>query len=380
MIPTFTKLLAETGCECWNRTASYAISRRAFAGGALLLAFQRSAALAQGFAGLGLSSNGFSPVVPGKTLSFPTDHGPHPDFRIEWWYVTANLVDSAGTAYGAQWTLFRNAIYPGTQQEGWANQQIWMGHAAVTRADTHRYSETFARGGVGQAGVETAPFRAWIDAWQMRGREGMGSDTISPLELSAAGTDFAYALRLEADHTLALQGDAGYSVKSEQAQASYYYSQPYFKVTGTITIDERPADVTGQAWMDREWSSQPLASDQTGWDWLSLHFNQGEKLMLFRLRHANGNHFISGKWFSPDGHDRQIASAEIAMIPKAATEIAGRHVPTSWDIAIPALTLSISCTPLNARSWMATRFPYWEGPIRFAGSRNGVGYLEMTGY
>jgi len=68
------------------------------------------------------------------------------------------------------------------------------------------------------------------------------------------------------------------------------------------------------------------------------------------------------------------------MTPRATTEIAGRHVPTSWDIAIPALTLSISCTPLNARSWMATRFPYWEGPIHFAGSHNGVGYLEMTGY
>jgi predicted secreted hydrolase len=25
-------------------------------------------------------------------------------------------------------------------------------------------------------------------------------------------------------------------------------------------------------------------------------------------------------------------------------------------------------------------FPYWEGPITFAGSHTGVGYLEMTGY
>jgi predicted secreted hydrolase len=361
-------------------SASYATSRRAFVGGALLLAFQRRSALAQGFADLGLSSGGFASVVPGGTLGFPADHGPHPDFRIEWWYVTANLVDSIGTAYGAQWTLFRQAMSPGAEQQGWANLQIWMGHAAVTRADTHRYSETFARGGVGQAGVEITPFRAWIDAWQMRGREGMDTDTISPLELSAAGPDFAYALRLEADHALVLQGEAGYSLKSEQAQASYYYSQPYFKAAGSITIDARPVDVTGQAWMDREWSSQPLASDQTGWDWLSLHCSQGGKLMLFRLRRADGNHFISGKWFSPDGSDRQIASAEIIMTPTAAMDIAGHNIPTDWDIAIPALALAISCTPLNARSWMGTHVPYWEGPIRFTGSHNGVGYLEMTGY
>ena len=108
---------------------------------------------------------------PGKTFSFPADHGPHPDFRIEWWYVTANLADAKGAAYGAQWTLFRQAMAPGAQREGWANQQIWMAHAAVTRADTHRFSQTFARGGVGQAGVEAKPFRAWIDSWQMRGAD-----------------------------------------------------------------------------------------------------------------------------------------------------------------------------------------------------------------
>jgi predicted secreted hydrolase len=361
-------------------SGDFRLSRRAFAGGALFSVLTQGGAWAQGFAGLGMSGKGFAPVVPGKKLVFPDDHGPHPDFRIEWWYVTANLTDAAGSAYGAQWTLFRQAMAPGAQAEGWANQQIWMGNAAVTRADTHRFSETFARGGVGQAGAEASPFHAWIDAWRMRGREGMNSNTLSPLELNAAGPDFAYTLRLEADHALVLQGDAGYSVKSEQGQASYYYSQPYFRTTGSITIDGKPVGVTGLAWMDREWSSQPLASDQTGWDWLSLHFSEGQKLMLFRLRRADGRHFTSGKWFAPDGNSRQIAPSEIGMTPRVSTNIAGRNVPTAWEIAISSLELKISCAPVNAKCWMGTRFPYWEGPISFSGSHNGVGYLEMTGY
>src|SRR5467141_4152054 len=270
------------------------ISRRAFAGGALVVALGCKTALAQGFAGLGMSGEGFAPVVPGRMLTFPADHGPHPEYRIEWWYVTANLKDPSGASYGAQWTLFRQAMAPGAQQEGWANQQIWMGHAAVTRADTHRYSEAFARGGVGQAGVETRPFRSWIDSWEMRGSDRMREDTIAPLELNASGTDFSYTLRLDADRPLVLQGDAGYSKKSERGQASYYFSQPYFKAAGSITIDDKPVEVTGQAWMDREWSSQPLASDQTGWDWFSLHLNESEKLMLFRLRQKDGNDYCSG--------------------------------------------------------------------------------------
>ena len=337
-------------------------------------------ALAQGFAGLGMSGQGFAPVTPGKTFAFPADHGPHPDYRIEWWYVTANLMDSAGVAYGAQWTLFRQAMAPGAQQEGWANQQIWMGHAAVTRADTHRYSETFARGGVGQAGVETRPFRAWIDSWEVRGSDRMREETIAPLELNGSGTDFSYALRLDADHPLVLQGDAGYSKKSERGQASYYFGQPYFKVSGRITIDDRPAEVTGLAWMDREWSSQPLASDQTGWDWFSLHLTSGEKLMLYRLRQQDGHNNLFGNWIEPDGRSIEIASTDNRMTPTTLTDVAGRKLPTGWRIIIPAHGLSIESAPLNAKSWMGTSFPYWEGPIRFGGSHAGLGYLEMTGY
>src|SRR5258708_2598300 len=103
------------------------ISRRAFVGSALVLGLSRKAALAQGFAGLGIKGGGFASVPPGKPFVFPADHGPHPDFRIEWWYVTANLVDSAGIAYGAQWTLFRRAMSRArnrkdgpTSKSGWA--------------------------------------------------------------------------------------------------------------------------------------------------------------------------------------------------------------------------------------------------------------------
>jgi predicted secreted hydrolase len=336
--------------------------------------------LAQGFAGLGSEAGGFAAVVPGKQLSFPTDLAAHPEFRIEWWYLTANLVDSTRAAYGVQWTLFRQALAAGPQQEGWANQQIWMGHAAVTRADTHRFAEKFARGGIGQAGVEAQPFRAWIDSWQMRGLDRMSEVTIAPMEIAASGPDFSYALRLDADQSLVLQGDAGYSKKSERGQASYYFSQPFYRAAGTITIDGKPVQVSGSAWMDREWSSQPLASDQTGWDWFSLHLASGERLMLFRLRHADGQHYFSGNWIGRDGKSAQLGPGDIVMTPTATSETEGRKLPTQWRIAIAERGLRIETTPLNANAWMGTSFPYWEGPISFRGSHTGVGYLEMTGY
>src|SRR5260370_7922997 len=103
---------------------SVLISRRAFVGSALVLGFGGKGARAQGFAGLGIDAEGFAPVVPGRKFAFPRDHGPHPDYRIEWWYVTANLVDSAGVIHGAQWTLFRQPSTPCAHQEGRASRQI----------------------------------------------------------------------------------------------------------------------------------------------------------------------------------------------------------------------------------------------------------------
>jgi len=367
-------------------SAEIKLTRRTVAGGLALLGLRADTALAQGFAGLAESARGYAQVVPGRHFSFPADHGAHPDYRIEWWYVTANLVDARGTPYGTQWTLFRQALSsqglsPDGANESWANQQIWMAHAALTRADTHRTSETFARGGVGQAGVEADPFQAWIDSWAMRGVESMDAMTVSPLDLNAAGADFSYALRLESDRPLVLQGEAGYSRKSEREQASYYYSQPFFAVTGNLTIDGSKVEVSGQAWMDREWSSQPLAADQTGWDWFALHFDAGEKLMLYRMRERSGKNYLSGNWILRDGGTRQLAAADIVVQPKQPIDIDGHKLPVEWHIAIPSVAVEVDCVPLNPKAWMGTTsFPYWEGPINFHGTHTGVGYLELTGY
>lgn len=340
-----------------------------------------SRARAQGFAGLSENGSDFAQVTPGKRFSFPGDHGPHPDFRIEWWYVTANLADAAGQAYGLQWTLFRQAARPGPQGEGWTNQQLWMAHAAVTRADSHRTFEKFARGGVGQAGVEASPFQAWIDAWQMKAAGEASPEALAPLDLTAAAADFSYTLALSADRPVVLQGDGGYSRKSERGeQASYYYSQPFYAARGRISFDDKPVEVTGRAWLDREWSSQPLSADQTGWDWFSLHFSSGTKLMLYRMRQRDGHHYTSGTWITADGAATPLGPEGITMSPKDVVEISGHKLPVSWHVDIPKLSIAIDCAPLNPRAWMGTSVPYWEGPISFKGSHDGVGYLELTGY
>ncbi|UWQ34680.1 iron ABC transporter permease [Leisingera sp. M527] len=339
-----------------------------------LLAGWATAALPQGYAGLGTEAEGFAVPELGRQLSFPQDHGAHPDFRIEWWYLTANLTDAGGKDYGIQWTLFRSALAPG-EAEGWQSPQVWMAHAAVTTPDQHLFAERLARGGVGQAGVLADPFDAWIGNWQMRST----GEAIEKIEITASGQEFSYDLQLSADGPLVLHGEDGYSVKSASGQASYYYSQPHYQVSGTLDLPGGPVDVTGHGWLDREWSSQPLAEDQSGWDWFSLSFDSGDKLMAFVLRGGSGD-FTSGTWISADGSVETLSPGAFHAEALAASDVHGRQIPTRWRANLPEKGVSVEVQALNPQSWMGTSFSYWEGPVSVSGSHSGKGYLEMTGY
>lgn len=328
----------------------------------------------EGFAGLGRPSDEYAQVEPGREFAFPGDHGAHPGFRIEWWYVTANLADAQGNDYGVQWTLFRYALRPEADAPGWDDGNIWMGHAGVTTAADHRAAERLARGGVGQAGAEAAPFRAWIDDWALAG------PPADAMHVRASGGDFAYALKLESRGPLVLQGDGGFSLKSGDGQASYYYSHPFLHATGVVEIDGREVEVSGPAWMDREWSSQPLAGDQLGWDWFSLRLDDGGRLMVFQLRHAGGGHYLSGTWIEAGGEATPLGTDEVQLRPLAWTAVAGREVPTRWTLSVPARAFEVEVSAINPDAWMELGTSYWEGPVRVRGSASGVGYLEMTGY
>ena len=333
---------------------------------------------AQGFGGLGTQADGFAVPSADTALSFPTDHAAHPNYRIEWWYITATLEDAAGAEYGVQWTLFRSALSPEIS-EGWHTTQIWLGHAGLTTKDRHYVAERRARGGLDVAGVTPSPFTAFIDDWRFESTARTG-DPYSKATITARFEDAMYTLNLTAEGPLVPQGQNGYSQKSPEGQASYYYSQPFYAVDGVLTLDNRVVPVTGAAWLDREWSSQPLSDDQLGWDWFSLKFDDGARMMGFGLRDQGGEVYTSATWIAADGTPTPYPDGALRLTPLAEIEVAGRQIPVRWRVELPERDVDVETAPLNAQSWMATSIPYWEGPIAFEGSHTGRGYLEMTGY
>jgi predicted secreted hydrolase len=333
-------------------------------------------------------AQGFAEVIRGRPLEFPRDHAPHPDFRIEWWYITANLKDDLGRHWGLQWTLFRQALNPQAKTEGWDSNQLWMAHAAISSPEGHRFEQRFARGGIGQAGVREISrdgyFDAWLDDWQWRSE---GID-VFPSRLRFSVGESLIDMRLESDTDWVLHDDRGYSQKSAFGQASYYYSQPGIDISGSVKIDGINITLSGSAWLDREWSSQALAKDQPGWDWFALHLDDGNKLMLYRLRSEGDESWLSGSWINRHGEKKHLSSEQIRMTPIITRPVSVDqnqriYLPLEWSIKLPELNREWRVKPLYDDQWMATQFAYWEGVVLvedIEGQSSGVGYMELTGY
>ncbi len=321
-------------------------------------------------------SSGFDSANPSYQISFPKDHGPHKNFRIEWWYFTANLKSETINDLGIQWTLFKSNLIPTSLKKPRKLNGFWMAHSALTTKNVHYFDERFAREDSGQAGVTQKPFKAWIDNWAIT-----GDDKMQRIQLVSSSNNFSISLKFSTNNSPILQGNNGYSKKSEQGAASHYYSQPFYNVSGWVTLNGKRHFVDGVGWLDREWSSDLLSKNQLGWDWFSLHLDNGQKVMLFRVRNNKGSDFLSGSWTNQDGSKKLLDTTKIELKEIDYSEVKGKRVPTKWKISfLGSKPFTINTKVLNHGAWMDTSFPYWEGPISFDGDLSGVGYLEMTGY
>ena len=363
-----------------------------------------------------LASNMGKKADPDYRMSFPQDHGTHDQFDIEWWYLTANLQDEAGDPYGLQWTLFRfkNSRPRSSQAEGnnsssslknspvmlnestvsldkkWHNDQIYMAHASIHSLDTHWFSEKFARGGVGNAGLTALPLNLFIDDWQWLNSDGDTGLFPSTLTFNATDTSKPNAqasatFTLDQTGPLVQHGDNGFSVKSNSGHASHYYSAPFISIEGELTqaidtVTTAPIKLKGQAWFDQEWTSQLLDTGTQGWDWLSLHLDDGNKIMAFRMRLKNQDDYVTGSYITSTGEQITLQPGDLTLQPVSVKKVDGRQLPLIWKLIIPSKKIDLTISTIKDKQWNNAAVPYYEGMVKIEGSHGGVGFLELTGY
>ncbi len=325
------------------------------------------------------------PVVrPGIVLRFPADHGAHPAFRTEWWYVTGWLRTDAGENLGFQVTFFRTRPPVGDANPSrFAARQVLFAHAALSDPATGRllHGERAARQGFGLAAARTGDADIAIRDWRLRrAPDGHWATRIE-------AKDFALALDFRPTQPPLPQGLGGYSRKGPRPeQASYYYSVPHLRVAGRVRRGDRIVAVTGEAWLDREWSSDYLAPEAQGWDWTGLNFDDGSALMAFRIRRKGGGTlWAGGALRGPDGTTTALGPRDVTFRPLATwrSGATGAVYPVSQEVSVRVngrvarwrLTPMFAAQELDARR---SGLPvYWEGAVR---TRGGRGYLELTGY
>lgn len=329
---------------------------------------------------------GFSRVEKVIEFEFPRDHYAHKDFKSEWWYFTGNLEDKTGRKFGYQFTIFRHSVYPSKEtipnNSKWKTNQIYMGHLGLTDKETNKFYsyEISEREAISLAGIQTKPFKLWLDNWSLES----SSETTFPLRIKAARDGVAINLELNPSKVITLQGDRGLSQKSpELGNASYYYSITRLDTQGSIKIKDKEYTVQGDSWMDREWSTSSLSTEQEGWDWFALQFSDNTELMYYQLRNKDGSISVtsSGSFVDKDSKRTSIKNQDIELKVLSYWKSEDHNYPAKWSLKIPSQNIDIVIEPLIKNQEHKFYIPYWEGAVTITGkNKSGRGYVELTGY
>ncbi|SFP56509.1 Predicted secreted hydrolase [Nitrosomonas cryotolerans] len=327
----------------------------------------------------------FSPVTPDYVLTFPHDYGAHPDFRIEWWYVTGWLETVDKEPLGFQITFFRSATgHNPDNPSRFAPKQLIIAHMALSDPDKGKvlYEQRSAREGFELSYARLGNTDIKLDDWRFV-REIDGG-----YQVNMQAADFSLDLSLAPTQAMILQGDKGFSRKGPTlAQASYYYSEPHLNVAGTIFHHNQPVTVSGRAWLDHEWSSELLDAEAVGWDWVGANLADGSAFMAFQIRHKNGTQLWAQAILrDASGHVTQFKPEQIEFVPVRTwrspyTEaIYPVVMRVHTDTAEWLLTPLLDDQELDSRQSIGAA--YWEGAVTLTrdGQFAGQGYLELTGY
>lgn len=324
-----------------------------------------------------------------RALQFPRDLGSHPDFAIEWWYVTGHLL-AARREFGFQITFFRSRV-PVTQdmRSSFAAKQLIFAHAAVTDVANKRllHDQRIARASgnpqVDLATASEADTDLRLGDWLLK-RDG------NSYQAQASGSDFSFQLNLQETQPLLLQGDQGWSRKGpELSQASYYYSLPQLLVSGQISLGEQTLPVQGRAWLDHEWSQSLMHPDAVGWDWIGMNLLDGSALTAFRLRTKDGGTLWAGGSLRAAGSSQVeiFGPDDVIFTPQRhwKSPASGTSYPVQWSVQVKRTRHTVNAVIDNQEldSRQSTGAIYWEGLSELLDSRGAVvgrGYLEMTGY
>lgn len=298
-------------------------------------------------------------------LIIPAADGLQPEHPSQWWYWSGQLRGASGRRHGFQLAHFAAEAVRGA---------LWgqMVHWAVVQLDTGEF---------------TSGSRVWLGApRRIEGRFALRSPAG---EVSAFGGDGRDRLRLALGAlSLDLHAQGRHVVPHYDGRRhdyafggyTYYYSRPRMLAVGELRRGSQRERVEGDLWFDRQYGDLSGAMLE-GWQWLSLHLDDGAQLMLFRFNRAASERFAvlvdrhgHTRWLGPD--ELSLEALEHWHSPRS-----GVVYPCAWrlrtDVHDLELRTPVPAQEMNGPAWLGP--VYWEGACAVSGSHRGVAYVELLG-
>ncbi|MFM7100212.1 MAG: lipocalin-like domain-containing protein [Verrucomicrobiota bacterium] len=350
--------------------------------------------------------DGFAVPQPGRTFQFPRDHGSHPEFKVEWWYVTGHL-ESGKQRFGFQATFFRSAAprpsapgaAPAAAPASFGTGHLHLAHLALLDASSGRFLHQSRLNRDGwDAGSATNQLAVHNGNWFLRQESTPAPSDPGRPSLQLAGAirgEAAIRLRLVPRKPLVAFGEQGVSRKAAgPTAASHYLTFTRLAAEGSLELGGRTLAVAGEAWMDHEISSSQLDPDQAGWDWACLQLDDGREVMAYRLRKVDGSTdpFSTLAWIDTQGGVQHAGPDRFRWEP------AGHWTSPLTRARYPNRVRITTRDPESGRDRTFLLEPlaeaqeltdplggvaYWEGACRVReadGRVVGRAFLELAGY
>jgi predicted secreted hydrolase len=317
---------------------------------------------------------------------FPRDHGAHPEYRTEWWYLTGWLEARGQEPIGFQVTFFRVRTTIDPSASHFSPQQLIIAHAAIASGARGAllHDERARRVGFGLVEASTVDTDVHLDRWRF-----MRDAASGEYRGTIPARSFDLMLTARPEQPLLLQGRDGFSQKGPQAaRASYYYSQPQLAVRASVRLDGTTREATGIAWLDHEWSSSVMDADAVGWDWIGMNLADGSALTAFQIRSRDSGRVVhsyaslraaGGPVLLYAGDDVRFEAVSTWRSPRTNASYPVAQRVRVGDRSFETRPL-MNDQELDSRA--STGAVYWEGASELLerGRVVGRGYLEMTGY
>lgn len=322
------------------------------------------------------------PYTPeGSLVSFPADEGRHPGESSEWWYMAGHLTGlETGNPYSFMVSYF---YYPAFGYDGFRILNIARENTGEFFSDAQGLNYTSMS--EDSLNIEATLMFGNSESWTYQ-IDNSGRAKPFDYEVEAAAADGGLHLSSRSLKNPLILGDSGYFNQGASAY-TYYYSFTENMINGSITFGDISEEVSGTAWIDKQYGTFSPASEEF-YEWFSVNLSNGVDFVFWELftiqnqipdtstyRHMSVWEDSTTQFTT---HDFQLERLAYAYMPDGEM-----CYSQSWHLTSLEPQMDLIISTIHAHADVQLPFRFYEGATSITGTVNGAsvtgrGFTELV--